>query len=87
MAGARLIIAPRLVLARWQQMASARESNNQTAIGGSRQPTEKIAVRQSTGHTGQKKKLRRSNQRIARWQKENRGNWGIALAKRKNAAR
>jgi hypothetical protein len=70
MAGERLIIVPRLVLARWQQMASARESNNQTAIRGSRRPTEKIAARQSTGHTGQKKKLRCSNQRIARWQKE-----------------
>jgi hypothetical protein len=73
MAGARLIIAPRLVSARWQRMASARESNNQTAIGGSRRPTEKTASRQSTGHTGQKKKLRRSNQRITRWQKENCG--------------
>jgi hypothetical protein len=99
MAGARLIIAPRLVSARWQQMASAQESNNQMAIGGSRRPTEKIAARQSTGHTGQKKKLRHSNRRIARWQKENhgvaigvsrwpkekmqRGNWWIAPAKRK----
>jgi hypothetical protein len=73
MAGARLIIVPRLVLARWQRMASARESNNQMAIEGSRRPTEKNAARQSTGHTGQKKKLRRSNRRIARWQKKNRG--------------
>jgi hypothetical protein len=56
---------------------------------GSRRPTEKIAARQSTGHTGKKKKLQRSNRRIERWQKEKsqRGNWGIALAKRKNAAR
>jgi hypothetical protein len=54
-------------------MASARERNNKTAIEGSYRPTEKIAARQLTGHTGQKKKLRRSNQRIARWQKKNRG--------------
>ncbi len=88
MAGARLIIAPRLVLARWQRMASARESNNQMAIGGSCRPTEKFAARQSTGHTGQKKKLRHSNRRIARWQEEKlrRGNWGIVLAKRKFSA-
>jgi hypothetical protein len=83
MAGARLIIAPRLVSAQWQRMASARESNYQTAIGGSRWPTEKIVARQSTGHTGQKKKLRHSNRRILAKEKSRRSNWGIALAKRK----
>jgi hypothetical protein len=72
-----LRIAPmagaRLVSGQWQQMASARESNNQTAIGGLRRPTEKIAARQLTDCAGQKKNLRR-------------GNRGIAPGKRKVAA-
>ncbi len=85
MAGARLFIVPRLVSARWQRMASARESNNQTAIGGSRRPTEKIAAQKLTGHMGQKKKIaaQQSMDRAPAKEKSWRSNWGIALAKRK----
>ena len=50
MAGARFEYC-----AKWQQMASAQESNNQMAIGGSRWPTEKIVARQSTDRAAQKK--------------------------------
>jgi hypothetical protein len=50
MAGTRLEYCTK-----WQQMASAQESNNQMAIGGSRRPTEKIAAQQLTGHASQKK--------------------------------
>ncbi len=50
MAGAKLEYC-----VKWQQMASAQESNNQMAIGGSRWPTEKVARRQSTDRAGQKK--------------------------------
>jgi hypothetical protein len=50
MVGARLEYC-----AKWQQMASAQESNNQMAIGGSRRPTEKIVARQLTAPAGQKK--------------------------------
>jgi hypothetical protein len=67
MVGARLEYCTK-----WQQMASAQESNNQIAIEGSRWPTEKIVARQLTDRAGQKK---------------NRGgNQGIAPAKRKKTA-
>jgi hypothetical protein len=50
MVGARLEYC-----AKWQQMASAQESNNQMAIGGLRRPTEKIVARQLTDRAGQQK--------------------------------
>ncbi len=68
MAGARLEYC-----AKWQQMASAQESNNQMAIGGSCRPTEKNVAQQSRDHAGQKK--------------HGRGNQGITPAKRKIVAR
>jgi hypothetical protein len=76
MAGARLEYC-----AEWQQMASAQESNNQMAIGGSRWPTEKIAARQSTDRAAQKKNCGKAI-RVLRWQKEKlwRGNQWIAPA-------
>ncbi len=46
---------------KWLQMASAQESDNQMAIGGSRRPTEKIAAWQLTGHAGQKKIVARQS--------------------------
>jgi hypothetical protein len=83
-------------------MASAQESNNQMAIGGLRRPTEKIAARQLTDCTGQKKNcgaaingLRQPKEqnsgvaiRVLRLPLQNlqRGNQGIAPAKRKIAA-
>ncbi len=64
MAGARLEDC-----AEWLQMASAQESNNQMAIWGSRRPTEKIVARQSSGHTGKKKKCSTAINE-SRWPKE-----------------
>ncbi len=55
--------------AKWQQTASAQESNKQMAIWGSRRPTEKIAARQLTGHAGQKKNCSAAINRL-RWPKE-----------------
>ncbi len=70
MVGARLEYCTK-----WQRMASAQESNNQMAIGGSRRPTETFVARQLTNCADKKKncgaaidgsrrpkeKLRRSN--------------------------